>query len=73
MISYKYLFDLTWLDAFYNASIILASAPSDINPETAAQKVFIIIYSFITVVLLLSFVTSGVDHLIDMYTEGGDC
>lgn len=66
-IGYVYLFNLSWLDALYNASVIITAIDVENKPTTSGQKVFIILYSFISVLLLLSLVNAGMQRLMEIY------
>ncbi|MDZ4784255.1 MAG: hypothetical protein SGJ19_28745 [Planctomycetia bacterium] len=45
MAGYHYLEDLSWIDAFLNASMILSGMGPLMQPETAAGKIFAGIYA----------------------------
>ncbi len=71
-IGYIYLFDLTWIDAFYNASLVLTAISVEVNPETIEQKLFIIIYSLISVILFLSIASGVINKLFDAFIDTND-
>lgn len=62
-IGYVYLFGLSWIDAFYNASLVLTAIGVEVDPQTVGQKLFIIVYSLISVLLLLSIANSVADRI----------
>lgn len=66
-VGYIYLFNLPWLEALYNASVIITAIDVENKPTTSAQQVFIIFYSFISVILLLSLVNAGMQRLMEIY------
>ncbi len=45
MAGYHYLEDLSWIDAFLNASMILSGMGPLMQPETAAGKIFAGVYA----------------------------
>lgn len=57
-IGYVYLFGLTWIDAFYSATVNLTAISIEVHPQTVGQKLFIIFYSLIAVIFLLSVANS---------------
>ena len=63
---YMVLFDLDWFDALYGATLILTSIDVEYKPITTGQKLFVIIYSIVAVVILLSFVGSASDYFFDV-------
>ena len=68
-ILYMILFDLEWLDALYSSILILTAISNEYEAITSAQKVFIIIYSIISVVILLSFANSASKYLLDYLND----
>lgn len=68
VIGYMSLFGLSWVDATYNAVLVLTGIDEVTPSTTTAQKVFIMLYSFFSVILLLSLVSAGIQRIIDIYT-----
>jgi hypothetical protein len=66
-IVYVFLFGLPWIDAFYNAAVVLTAINVDINPLTVGQKLFIIVYAFVSVVLLLSLANAVMERIFDIF------
>ena len=66
-IGYKFLFNLTWLDAFYNAATIFSG--SKINPTNTTQKVFLIIYTLSSTVIFFSIATHAIKDIIDLFKK----
>jgi hypothetical protein len=65
-IGYKFIFDISWIDAFYAASLVLTAISETIVPTTTGQKLFVIFYSFVSVVIFLSLATNTVSKAIDL-------
>lgn len=68
-VGYVYLFELNCLDAFYNASLILTTISLEVTPITDGQKVFIIIYSMVSVILFLSIVSGAINKIFDLFLD----
>jgi len=66
-IIFKYLFDIPWIDAFYAATLILTGIDIEVNVTTVGQKIFIIIYALLTVLLLLSMANVAVQYLFNLF------
>lgn len=67
-ICYRYLFSLTWIDAFYNASLIMATLDLEVAGRTVAQKLFIVVYALFSVVILLSITNMAVQSIFNRFT-----
>jgi hypothetical protein len=68
-IIYIYLFNLSWIDALYNAALIVTAISVEVNPMTTGQKLFIIIYSLIAVILLISIATDAIRRIFDIFVK----
>lgn len=66
-IVFTYMFDITWLDALYTSSLIITAVDLEVTVTTDGQKIFIIIYSIIAVLLFLSMANLSVKYLFDLY------
>lgn len=64
---YVVLFDLDWLNAFYGAVLVATGIDIEYDAMTTVQKVFIIIYALVTVLIFLSIANTIIDRLYDMY------
>ena len=63
-IGYKYIFDLTWINALYSASVVLTSTSIETTPKTTGQKLFVSIYSIISVVVFLSIASYAINGIV---------
>lgn len=68
-LGYIAIFGLSWIDAFYNAVLILTAIDIANQPISTGQKLFIIIYALISVILLLSIINAGVQRLADSFVN----
>lgn len=68
IIGYMTLFELSWIDATYNAILILTAIDENAPALTTAQKAFVSLYAFFSVILLLSLINAGMQRIIDIYT-----
>lgn len=66
-IIFMFMFDLTWVDSFYVAVLILTGIDIEIVPTTDAQKIFIIFYSLLTILILLSMANLAVQYLFHLF------
>lgn len=66
---YYYLFNVPLIDAFYNAAIIFSNVDIGVEPETTGQKLFIIFYSLIAAILIISLASNVIGELVDLYQE----
>jgi hypothetical protein len=69
-IGYVYIFQLSWLDALLNATLVLTAISTFNNPITDGQKWFVIIYALISVILLLAIVNSAIHRAGDLFIDG---
>ncbi len=67
IIGFKYLFDLDWHDAIYNAALTTSTLGVDINEKTKTQKYFIAFYALISGILFISLISAFIDHIVDVY------
>jgi len=63
-IFFIFMFDLTWVDGLYTAVLVLTGINIEVNPTTDGQKLFIVIYSLLTVIILLSFANVAVEYFL---------
>lgn len=68
-VGYVIIFGLSWIDALYNATLILSALDVHEEPMSTGQKLFIIIYALIAVILLLSFANAATQRLADFFVE----
>jgi Kef-type K+ transport system membrane component KefB len=61
---YHVLFDLDWIDSLYAATTIATGIDIEFPNVTAAQKVFVIIYALISIILFLSIANTIIDRLL---------
>lgn len=66
-IGYRYLFSLNWLDAFYNATLVLTAIGVEDKPETSVQKIFVALYSLIAVIIFISLASRAVSDIADIF------
>jgi len=66
---YMYLFNLDFLDSTYNTVLIITGIDVGLHPTNSAQKIFIIIYSLITIILIVSIIIGAIDAIIDGYID----
>lgn len=64
---YVVLFNLDWLNAFYGAVLVATGINIEYDAMTTVQKVFIIIYAILSVIIFLSIANTIIDRLYDMY------
>ena len=57
-----FMFDLTWIDAFYVSSLILTGIELEVVPITFGQKLFIIFYALFSILILLSMANLAVQY-----------
>lgn len=68
-LGYFYLFGLSWLDSFYSATLILTAITIEFEAMTKGQKIFILIYALIAVVIFLSVANSTMNRIFDLYVN----
>ena len=68
-IGYMFLFNLSFLDAFYHATLIITAISIDIDVVTVGQKLFIIVYALVSVIILLSIANSLIQNLFDIFVK----
>ncbi len=68
-IGYRYLFDLSWIDAFYAATLILTAISEETTPVTVGQKLFVIFYAIFAVIVFLSMATNAVAKVLDIIAK----
>lgn len=66
---YHVLFDLDWLNAFYGATTIATGIDIEFANITTTQKVFVIVYALVSILLFLSIANTVIDRLYDMYDD----
>jgi hypothetical protein len=66
-IIFMFMFELTWIDALYAASLILTGIDIEVVPTTNAQKIFIIFYALLTVLILLSMANLAVQYFFHLF------
>lgn len=61
---FQSLFDLDTIDAFYAAALVMTSI--DVEPEviTTGQKLFVLIYALIVVIIFLSLANNAINYLV---------
>src|SRR5437763_1901807 len=69
IIGYMFLFNLSFLDAFYHATLIITAISIDIDVVTVGQKLFIIVYALVSVIILLSIANSLIQNLFDIFVK----
>lgn len=69
IIFYMVLFDLEWFDAFYATTLVLTTISIEHNAITTGQKLFIIIYSTLSIVILLSLAGSASKYILDIFVD----
>jgi hypothetical protein len=62
-IAFKYMFNLTWIDALYTATLIITSINIEVLATTTGQKLFIIIYALLVVVIFLAMANLAIQYL----------
>lgn len=67
---YRYLFDMTWLDAIYSAVLVLSTLSVEGRIGTPIQKIFIMIYSLIAGVIYITIATYSIETILEIYEEG---
>lgn len=65
-IIFMFVFDLTWLDALYASSLILTGIDIEVTPITDMQKIFIIFYALVTVLILLSMANAAIAYFFEL-------
>lgn len=65
-IFYAWLFGLGWLDAFYHAALTLAAISLEVEAMTVGQKIFIVVYSLVSVLMLISLANTATLRLFDL-------
>lgn len=61
-LSFLILFNLTTVDALYTAVLVMTSIDVEVTPVNDGQKIFIMIYALLVVVLLLAIVNVAVSY-----------
>lgn len=67
VIGYRYLFNLNWMDCFYNSSLIISTLNLSTVPMNDSQKVFIMIYSLIAGLTFITIASRSIGFIIDEY------
>lgn len=68
IILFKYIFDINWIDSWLISTMLYTGIDLEVTPVTDGQKVFIIIYSIIAILLLLSMANIAVQYFFNVYT-----
>lgn len=68
-LGYMILFGLSWIDAFYNASLILSAISIEVKAESTIQKIFISTYSLFSVLILLSVANAVTEKLLSIFED----
>lgn len=55
---YRILLDKDWLDSFYLSALTMAGLSLEVKPVTATQKIFIAIFTLVSVALYLVLVAT---------------
>lgn len=63
-IIFMFMFDLTWVDALYTAVLILTGIHINVVPITDSEKIFIVFYALLTVIILLSLANISVIYFL---------
>lgn len=63
-IIFAFMFNLTWVDALYSSVLILTGIDIEVIPITDGQKIFIVFYALLTIIILLSFVNVAVEYFL---------
>ena len=69
MIAYRYLFQLSWVDAFYSATLVLTTVNTVPEARTVGQKIFVAIYALISIVVFFSLTSVIVSFVKDRYAK----
>ncbi len=62
---FMFLFNLTWINAVYVATLIMTGIDLEVTVTTTGEKIFIIIFSIISVILLLSMANVALQYLFE--------
>ena len=63
VVGFKYLFNLSWLDSLYAATLVITGINIESTAVTDGQKWFVIIYSIFAVVIYLSMANAAIEYL----------
>jgi hypothetical protein len=63
-IIFMFMFGLNWVNGLYTAVLVLTGINIEVNPITDGQKLFIVIYALLTVIILLSFANVVVEYFL---------
>lgn len=63
---FMFMFNISWIDAIYAASLIMTGIDIEVIVTTDGQKIFIIIYSFLVIFLLLSMANLAILYLFEL-------
>jgi hypothetical protein len=66
---YKFLFDIPWIDGLYAAIVNATSIDISVTAVTFSQKIFIIIYSTISILIFISLIIYGLQQLFDIVEQ----
>lgn len=66
-VCYFFLFNLPWIDAFYNASLILTGIDVETTPTTTGQKIFISVYAIVSILLLVSLANIATQRIYEIF------
>ena len=68
-IGYKLLFDLSWMDAFYNAATIFSGGNKLDQPFTTGQKLFVVVYTLFATVIFISIAAHAIKDVMQMFEK----
>ena len=64
---FMFMFDLNWIDSVYAATLILTGIDIEVTVTTNTQKIFIIFYALLTVIILLSMANVAIQYFFDLF------
>jgi hypothetical protein len=68
-IGYYSLFDMDWLEAIYSATVNATGLQVEPPIVNNTQKIFVIIFSIVSIVILLAIANTAINRIFDMYVN----
>ena len=69
---FKFLFKMSFIDAFYNATITASTLGTDVHERTSGEKIFTGIYGIVSCVLIISLISAMISYIFMIFKKGNE-